>query len=287
MDFPRFGEIPEESSSYEQSHAVILPVPYEHTTSYLRGTAAGPEAILRASLEIELFDEKLVREVYRDIGLHTLPAITIDCPIEQFLGILETEVARHVRNNKLVVTLGGEHTVTLAAVQAVAKSCPGLSVLQIDAHADLRNSYRGYQYSHATVMRRILDHASLYQVGIRSLTREEFSLIDGERVSTLFSHDISTERIDAFVAELPEDLYLTIDMDGFDPAVVPGVGNPEPGGITWKTADYLLEQVSRSCSIRAFDVVELRPLPGEVRSEITAARLIYRLLGYIAREREH
>ncbi len=283
----RFGEIPEGYASYQQAGAVILPAPFEHTTTYLHGTGDGPQAILRASQEIEMFDEKLAREVFLDIGIHTLPSLAADCSTESFLADLEAEILTHARNGKLVVTLGGEHTITLAAVRAVTSVYPGIGVLQLDAHADLRSSYQGDVLSHATVMRRVIDYAHVYQVGIRSLTKEEFSLIDGQIVSTLFSHNLSRDTIDSFIAGLPEDIYITIDMDGFDPAVVPGVGNPEPGGLTWETADYLLEQVSQRCSIRAFDVVELRPLPGEVRSEVTAARLIYRLLGYIARRRQH
>ena len=282
MNALHFGEIPESFSSYEQSGAVILPVPFEHTTSYLHGTAAGPEAILKASQEIEAFDEKLGREIFRYMGIHTLAPVAIDCNPEVFLDKLESEIAGHLRNNKLVVSLGGEHTITLAAVRAITAIHPGTAVLQLDAHADLRHTYRGDYYSHATVMRRVLDHARLYQIGIRSLSKEEFDFIDGAAVSTLFNHNLSQETIDAFVKTLPESIYITIDMDGFDPAVVPGVGNPEPGGFTWESADYLLERVCRHCRIRSFDVVELRPLPQETRSEVTAARLIYRLLGYIA-----
>ena len=282
MNELHFGEIPKSFSSYEQSGAVILPVPFENTTSYLHGTATGPEAILNASQEIEVFDEKLGSEVFRHIGIHTLPPISVDCTTEPFLAKLEAEIAGHLRNKKIVVSLGGEHTITLAAVRAVTALHPGTAVLQLDAHADLRHTYRGAYYSHATVMRRVLDHTRLYQIGIRSLSQEEFDLIDGKTVSTLFYHNLSKETIDSFVDSLPESIYITIDMDGFDPAVVPGVGNPEPGGFTWESADYLLERVCRRCRIRAFDVVELRPLPEEARSEVTAARLIYRLLGYIA-----
>ena len=286
MNNLHFCEIPPSFSSYEQSGAVILPVPFETTTSYLHGTAAGPEAILNASHEIEVYDEKLGREVFRDIGgIHTLPPVPVGSDPESFLAKLEYEIAGHLRKNKLVVSLGGEHTLTLAAIRAVTAIYPGTAVLQLDAHADLRHTYRGDYYSHATVMRRVLDHARLYQIGIRSLSKEEADLIDGKNVSILFSHQLSNETVDAFVDSLPESIYITIDLDGFDPAVIPGVGNPEPGGFTWQSADYLLEKVSRRCRIRAFDVVELRPLPNETRSEVTAARLIYRLLGYIALNR--
>lgn len=279
----QFGEIPEGFTSYDQAQAVILPVPYEHTTSYLGGTAQGPEAILSASQQIELFDEKLGLEVYREIGIVTLPPMTIDCYAEEFLAKVEQEILGHLRNNKLVVSLGGEHTITLGAVKAAKAVFPHIVVVQIDAHADLRDSYLGDPLSHAAVMRRTLEHVPVFQVGVRSLSPEEYQLVRNKSVTTLFSHELSDKTINAFVNQLPEDIYLTIDMDGFDPAVVPGVGTPEPGGLTWYTADYLLERISTRCRIRAFDIVELRPLSDEVRSEITAARLLYRLLGYIAR----
>ena len=285
MNATQFADIPTGLTGYERCNAVILPVPYEHTTCHVKGTTAGPQAILNASQEIELFDEKLGREVYQDMRLYTAPFVKIDCHSQPFLAKLEAIVAEHLENNKLVVTLGGEHTVTIAAVRAYTRKYSHMAVLQIDAHADLRDSYQGDPYSHACTMRRVLDHAPLYQVGIRSLTKEEFSLIESGAVSTLFSHNLSRQAINHFVAALPEELYITIDMDGFDPAVVPGVGTPEPGGLTWDLADYLLDLISQQCSIRGFDVVELRPLPGEVRSEVTAARLIYRILGYMARRR--
>jgi agmatinase len=277
-----FGNIPKEYSSYENSRVVILPVPYEHTTSYLKGTARGPEAILRASYQIELFDEKLKQEIFR-IGIHTLPFMTINSHSEKLLKQIEDEVVTHLNTNKLIVILGGEHTITLGALRGVKKFFPNIVVLQLDAHADLRISYQGNPYSHACVMHKVLNYAPLFQIGIRSLSKEEFLLIDEGKVFTLFAHEISPENLEAFISKLPEDIYLTIDMDSFDPAVVPGVGNPEPGGLNWEMADQILELISAQSRIRAFDIVELRPITGEVRSEVTAARLLYRLLGYISR----
>ncbi|MBP1709432.1 MAG: speB, partial [Deltaproteobacteria bacterium] len=167
---------------------------------------------------------------------------------------------------------------------AAKKLFPNLGVVQIDAHADLRDSYQNNPFSHACAMRRILDYAPLFQIGIRSLSKEEFNLIQEKKITTMFSHELSDRNLDSFFAKLPEDIYLTIDLDGFDPAVVPGVGNPEPGGLTWEKVDQILEQISARSKIRAFDIVELRPLADEARSEITAARLLYRILGYSARD---
>ena len=278
-----FGNISKEYRTYENSRVVILPIPYEYTTSYLKGTARGPESILKASYQIELFDERLKQETFR-IGIHTLPFMTINSHTENFLDQIEAKVTVHLNTNKLVVILGGEHTITLGALKAVKKFFPNLGVLQIDAHADLRNSYQKDPYSHACVMRRVLKYAPVYQIGIRSISREEYHLIHKERVFTLFDHEISADNLEVFLAKLPEDIYLTIDMDGFNPAVVPGVGNPEPGGLDWGIANHIMDRVSSQSRIRAFDIVELRPIAGEVRSEVTAARLLYRLLGFIARD---
>jgi len=277
-----FGNIPKEYSSYENSRVVILPVPYEHTTSYLKGTARGPEAILKASYQIELFDEKLKQEIFR-IGIHTLPFMNINSHSEKLLKQIEDEVITHLSTNKLIVILGGEHTITIGALRGVKKFFPNIGIVQLDAHADLRVSYQGNPYSHACVMRRVLNYAPVFQIGIRSLSKEEFLLIHEGKVFTLFAHEISPENLESFLTKIPEDIYLTIDMDSFDPAVVPGVGNPEPGGLNWEMADQILELISARSRIRAFDIVELRPIAGEVRSEVTAARLLYRLLGYISR----
>jgi len=277
-----FGNIPKEYSSYENSRVVILPVPYEHTTSYLKGTARGPEAILKASYQIELFDEKLKQEIFR-IGIHTLPFMNINSHSEKLLKQIEDEVITHLSTNKLIVILGGEHTITIGALRGVKKFFPNIGIVQLDAHADLRVSYQGNPYSHACVMRKVLNYAPVFQIGIRSLSKEEFLLIDEGKVFTLFAHEISPENLESFLTKIPEDIYLTIDMDSFDPAVVPGVGNPEPGGLNWEMADQILELISARSRIRAFDIVELRPIAGEVRSEVTAARLLYRLLGYISR----
>jgi agmatinase len=278
-----FGDIPGRYAFYEHSQVVILPVPYEHSTTYLKGTAQGPRAILNASHEIELFDEYLKQETFH-VGIHTLPFIQIDSHSEAFVNQLDAEVDIHLGNDKIVAVLGGEHTITLGSLKATKKHFPRIGVLQIDAHADLRDSYQDDPYSHACVMKRVLEHAPVYQIGIRSLSREEYALIENEEVRTLFSHEISPETLEPFLAGLPEDIYLTIDMDAFDPAVVPGVGNPDPGGLDWGTVNQILEAVSARCRIRGVDIVELRPLVGEARSEITAARLLYRVVGYIARD---
>jgi len=281
-----FGDIPPEFTRYDQARVVILPVPYEQTTSYLKGTKKGPQAIIKAAEQIELFDEKLKSEPYQ-MGIHILPFIPTTTNPVVFLNQLEDEVLHHLAKHKLMVMLGGEHTITLGGVKAAKRVFPDLGVVQIDAHADLRNSYQNNPYSHAAVMRRIFDEeVPIFQFGIRSLSREEYEFIKEKKINTLFQHELSKKSLKSFLTQLPENIYLTIDLDGFDPAVVPGVGNPEPGGLSWEVADHILEQISSRSRIRAFDIVELRPLPEEARSEITAARLLYRILGYVARDQK-
>jgi agmatinase len=281
-----FGDIPPEFTRYDQARVVILPVPYEQTTSYLKGTEKGPQAIIKAAEQIELFDEKLKSEPYQ-MGIHILPFIPTTTNPVVFLNQLEDEVLHHLAKHKLMVMLGGEHTITLGGVKAAKRVFPDLGVVQIDAHADLRNSYQNNPYSHAAVMRRIFDEeVPIFQFGIRSLSREEYEFIKEKKINTLFQHELSKKSLKSFLTQLPENIYLTIDLDGFDPAVVPGVGNPEPGGLSWEVADHILEQISSRSRIRAFDIVELRPLPEEARSEITAARLLYRILGYVARDQK-
>ncbi len=279
-----FGDIPADFSRYRQARVVILPVPYEQTTSYLKGTAKGPEAILKAAEQIELFDEKLKIEPFR-MGIHILPFMEADAkPAEFFFTQIENEVLTHLRKQKLVVILGGEHTITLAGVKGAKRVYPDLGVVQIDAHADLRDSYQNNPYSHACVMRRVFEYAPVFQIAIRSISREEYEFMKEKKIVTLFQHELAEESLKSFLAQLPREIYLTIDLDGFDPAVIPGVGNPEPGGLTWSMVDRLLEEMTDRVLIRAFDIVELRPIPQEARSEITAVRLLYRLLGYIYRQ---
>ncbi|HRR05426.1 MAG TPA: arginase family protein, partial [Candidatus Woesebacteria bacterium] len=180
-----FGDTPEEFSGYDQARAVILPIPYEQTTSFLKGTAQGPHAILNAASQIELFDEKLKSEPFR-IGIHVLPFMAINPDPEKFLSQLEAEVLFHLKHKKLLVLLGGEHTLTVGGVKAATRIFPNLGVVQIDAHADLRDTYQNNPFSHACAMRRVLDYAPLFQIGIRSLSKEEFNLIQDRKITTLF-----------------------------------------------------------------------------------------------------
>jgi agmatinase len=281
-----FGGLAEEDSSYERSRAVIFPVPLERTTTYEHGTRNGPAAILAASRNMELYDEELGMETYKRVGIHTLDAIdTQGGKLERVLAELHTTELGLLGDGKLPVALGGEHSLTPPLVAAAAKKFSGLSVLQIDAHADLRDAYQDNPASHACAMRRVLEICPAVQVGIRSLSVEEAEAIPTLPTKVFWAKDIARAPLESWVSRvvtgLSEHVYLTIDLDGFDPAYVPATGTPEPGGLDWHQVTSLVRAVATQKKIVAMDVVELLPQPGDHASDFLAAKLVYRILGYI------
>jgi len=285
-----FGALPEAYSRYDAARAVIFPVPLERTTTYMSGTRNGPAAIIAASRNMETYDEELGLELYTKIGIATLPPIdTQDGTLEKVLAELHTTELALLRDGKFPVVLGGEHSLTAPLVAAAAKKFPGLSVLQIDAHADLREAYQGNPASHASVMRRVVEICPAVEVGIRSLSVEEAEAIPAlekqKRLKIYWGKDIVKAPLESWlpraVADLSEHVYLTVDLDGFDPAYVPATGTPEPGGLDWYQVTSLVREVAAKKKIVAMDVVELLPQPGDHASDFLAAKLIYKTLGYI------
>jgi len=281
-----FGGIPEEHSAYETSRAVIFPVPLERTTSYEHGTRNGPAAIIAASRNMELYDEELEVESYKEIGIATLPAIdTADGALDEVISELFTAQLGFLEDGKFPVALGGEHSLTPPLVSAVAKKFKGLSVLQIDAHADLRDEYQGNPNSHACAMRRVLEVCPAVQVGIRSLSDEEAKAIPHLRTKIYWAKDIVPAPVKGWAGKVLDDLsshvYLTIDLDGFDPSIVPATGTPEPGGLDWHQVTSLVRAVAEYKTIVGMDVVELLPQPGHHACDFLAAKLVYKCLGYI------
>ncbi len=279
-----FGGLDEEHSDYGNSAVVVLPIPYEGTVSYGRGAARGPEALLAASMHMELYDEELKQDTYL-IGIHTLdPVAAADLPGKMMENIREA-AAEPLRDGKFLASIGGEHSVTKGLLDAFCEvRGKDFGVLQIDAHADLRDSYDGTPYSHACVMRRVVDmglHSC--QVGIRSLSREEADFIDVEGLDVIFAHDMAVDEewMDRAVNSLPEKVYLTIDLDCLDPSVMPATGTPEPGGLDWHSLTALLRRVSEEREVIGLDVVELAPIPRLHAPDFLAAKLLYRTLGYI------
>jgi agmatinase len=281
-----FGGLPEEISSYKNSRAVVFPVPLERTTSYENGTKHGPAAIIAASRNMETYDEELGRETVREFGIATIPPIETDeGTLDKVLAELHSAELQLLADGKFPVVLGGEHSLTPPLVSAAVKHYPDLSVLQIDAHADLRDSYLGNRSSHACAMRRVLEICPAVQVGIRSLSPEEAEAIHSLRTKIYWARQIARAPFEFWVPRVVEDLtehvYLTIDLDGFDPAYVPATGTPEPGGLDWYQVTALIRSVVGQRKIVGMDVVELLPQRGDHASDFLAAKLIYRILGYI------
>lgn len=281
-----FGGLSEEHSRYETSRAVIFPIPLERTTTYETGTRNGPAAILKASQNMELYDEQLETEPYKEIGIHTLPPIdTMDGTLDEVLAEIFTAQCGLLDDDKLPVALGGEHSLTPPLVTAIGKKFQNLSVLQIDAHADLREEYQANPSSHACAMRRVLEVCPAVQVGIRSLSAEEAQAIPQLSTKIYWAKDIARLPLKSWVAKVLDDLnpnvYVTIDLDGFDPSIIPATGTPEPGGLDWYQVTSLLRAVASHRKIVGLDVVELLPQPGEHASDFLAAKLVYKCLGYI------
>jgi len=281
-----FLGLPPEINPPDKARVAILPVPYDLTTSYQPGARRGPLAILDASTHLELYDDELDADTWEAVGIATLPAVAPDTtgPAATLARIFDA--ARGVvESSRFLVGLGGEHSVTAPLVRAVRERYPSLGVLQIDAHADLRESFEGSRDNHACVMRRLLeDGVPIAQVGVRSLTREERELILARRICSVFAAEATREPVEKWVGKvldaLPEEVYVTVDLDGFDPAIMPATGTPEPGGLDWYTVLALLREVGLRKRIVAFDVVELAPISGNVAPDFLAAKLVYKLLGY-------
>ena len=277
-----FGGTLPHVAGFESAAVVILPVPVDRTTSYVGGTKNGPREILLASSHMELWDEELGADVH-GVGLFTLPEMEL--PFGELPAVMD-EIQRVayevIARDKFLVTLGGEHSITPPLVAAVAQRHPKLSVLQIDAHADLRDSYMGTIHNHACAMRRVLDHASVTQVGIRSLSTEEAHALPN--LDTRIFYDATMRRdpdwIDRVVDSLGETVYITIDVDGMDPAIMPATGTPEPGGLSWYEILALLRATVTRRRVVACDVVELSPLPGLVAPNFLCSKLIYKILTY-------
>lgn len=277
-----FGGAMPHPCSFTDARAVILPLPVDRTTSYVGGTRNGPREILEASSHMELWDEEMGVDVH-PIGLCTLPEMAL--PFGE-LAPLMAEIRRVageiVARDKFLVTLGGEHSITPPLVAAVAERYSGVGVLQIDAHADLRDEYMGTPHNHACAMRRTLEHAAITQVGIRSLSTEEAAIAPS--LDTTIFYDHSMRRLpawlDAVVDTLPEQVYITIDVDGLDPAIMPATGTPEPGGLSWYELLALLRATCERRRVVACDVVELSPLPGLMAPNFLCAKLVYKLLTY-------
>jgi agmatinase len=277
----RYGGLPDEFSDFLTSRVIIVPVPFDLTTTYQHGTEKGPAALIEASRHMELYDIETNSTIYQ-IGIHTSPAIKSSSS-KQMQEEVYRRTAEYLSNKKFVVTLGGEHSISFAPIKAHAEHFPGLSILQIDAHADLQDAYEGNPWSHASVMARVKELpqiSSIVAVGIRSMSQEEAQVVDKEK--TFFGHELDALGvwIDKVINQLSDRVYITFDLDGFDSSLMPSTGTPEPGGLQWNQTMSLLKQVAAKKNIVGFDVVELCPSPSNLAPDYLAAKLLYKILSY-------
>ena len=274
-----FGDLPKENSKLETAKIVILPVPYDGTSTWGKGADKGPAAILEASANMELYDIETDSEVYKKNIFTAEPVMEKGAP-ERMVEKVKAVAGELIKHKKFIVTLGGEHSITAGAVAAYKEKYKNLSVLQLDAHADWRPEYQGSKYSHASVMARVRELCPIAQVGIRSLDIIEKPFLQKGRV--FFAEDIcnKTDWMDKAISKLTDEVYITIDLDVFDHGILPSTGTPEPGGLGWYQVLDFLKKVVKQKNVVGFDVVELCPNKNERSSDFLAAKLVYKLLSY-------
>jgi agmatinase len=280
----------EATTPYETAKVVILPIPYEATTTYRKGCENGPDALLDASQQLEAYDEELQQETCIDLGIYTHspiadtrrnPALTAGEMLEETTAT----VARLIADDKFVVAVGGEHAITTGVVKAYSEAlAEPFTVIQIDAHGDMRYEYEDSLHNHACVMRRVLEMGlPTLPVGIRAICREEALLIQERQIPAIWARETADDPdwVEKAIARIPTaKVFITIDVDGIDPTLIPGVGTPEPGGLTWYDTLKFLRRVCETHQVIGCDIMELAPIVDSVVSEFTTAKLIYKLLGY-------
>lgn len=275
-----FGAIPYEHSDYEKSKIVILPVPYDCTTTFKPGTRDGPRAIINASKAMEFYDDELEKN-YSE-GICTLDELEILDNSELMNARVYEAAQKLISDGKILVMLGGEHSITSGAVKAVKEVYNDVSVLHIDAHADLKDGDPSERHNHGCAARRVLEICPVVEVGVRSMSEEEADFVKDDNVPIFYAKDIIEDDswMDEAISKLSERVYVTLDLDGLDPSIMPAVGTPEPGGIQWYQLLKFMRKLSEKKKVVAFDVVELCPIPGNIAPDFTAAKIVYKLIGY-------
>ena len=278
-----FGDLPEKYSALDSSRVVIIPVPYDGTSTWLKGADKGPAAIIEASTHMELYDIETDSEVYKK-GIFTAGAVDGKELPEDMVESVAEQVRHYLKNDKFVVVLGGEHSVSLGPARAYIEKNADVTVLQLDAHSDLRDEYEGSRYNHACVMARIAELCPIVQVGIRSMDSCEKQALDKNRV--IFAGEISTNKnwTERVLSKLSQNVYVTIDLDVFDPSIMPSTGTPEPGGLLWYDVLGLMKNVFEKRNVIGFDIVEMCPDERNKAPDFLAAKLLYKLLSYKFRD---
>ncbi|MFA6951126.1 MAG: agmatinase [Lentimicrobiaceae bacterium] len=283
MKSKNYGGLPDEYSKLENSKVVIIPVPYDGTSTWIKGADKGPEALIEASGNMELYDIATDKEVYK-IGIHTMDPVHEHRSPERMAREVEKAVSQMLRKKKFPVVIGGEHSVSIGAFKAFADFYKDndLTILQFDAHSDLRDEYEGSKYNHACVMARAAEVAPILQVGIRSMSFEERADVKADRIFYAdYIHDVDQKTwMYDLLNKLGKNVYITIDLDVLDPSIMSSTGTPEPGGMQWYQMLEVLNQINQKTNIVGFDVVELCPMKYNKAPNFLAAKLIYQLLTY-------
>ncbi|MEY2925088.1 MAG: agmatinase [Bacteroidota bacterium] len=279
------GITEENLSAYETSKVVIQQLPYEYTSSYKQGSDKGPAAILANSHFVEFYDAELNDEAYKKCGIACVEATNFDgITNEAAIELISNETQKHLANDKFLVSLGAEHTVTYGIFKAFKEKYSDIGILQLDAHSDLRQEYHGNKWSHASVMARINElNVPIFQLGIRAQCIEESQLMKASpNIHCWYGHQVWDNEVWMYeiVSRLPKTLYITIDTDGFDPSICPSVGTAEPGGLLWYPTLKFLKKVFKKCDVKGFDIVELNPATEDDLTAYTMAQLCYKLIGY-------
>ncbi len=274
-----FAGIPEEFAQLEKSRVVLIPVPYDGTSTWGKGADRGPSAFLEAAENMELYDIETDSEVYRE-GIYLTPAITEDSSPEAVVSEVHKQAKEYIKRNKFVTLFGGEHSISIGAIRAFNECFDNLTVLQIDAHADLRKEYQGTPYNHACAMHEASQTTNLIQVGIRSMDALERTYMDEEK--TFFAHEMAADEfwMDRAIDLMTDDIFITFDLDGLDPSIMPSTGTPEPGGLFWYETLEFLRKVFEEKNVVGFDLVELCPNPNDRSADFLAAKLYYKMLSY-------
>lgn len=273
-----YGDLPGQYSAKDKSRIVVIPVPYDKTSTWIKGSDKGPAAITEASANMELYDIETDSEVYRE-GIYTDKPVKEDSP-EEMVKSVKKRVEGYIKDGKFVVVMGGEHSVSIGAIFAHAEHYRHICVLQLDAHTDLREEYDGSKYNHACVMARAREKCPIIQVGIRSMDISETKSIDKNRLFLAEELHDKRDWAEEVVSRLSPNVYITIDLDVFDHSIMPSVGTPEPGGLLWHDVLSLLKKVIQKRNLVGFDVAELCPSKGNKSPDFLAAKLIYKILSY-------
>jgi len=274
-----YAGIPDKFAQLETAKVVLIPVPYDGTSTWGKGADKGPDAFLDASENMELYDIETGTEVYQQ-GVYLAPAISENSSAESMVNSVHAITKDYIKRNKFVTLFGGEHSISIGTIRAFNECFDNLTVLHIDAHADLRESYDGTKYNHACAVHEASQTTNLIQVGIRSMDIMEKSFMDEEK--TFFAHDMVNDEywIDKVIELMTDNVLITFDLDVFDPSIMPSTGTPEPGGLFWyETLDFL-KQVFKEKNVVGFDIVELCPNKADRSSDFLAAKLYYKMLSY-------